>query len=98
MSHRQPSSYQCFYLPVILSRPFNISLGAVSPPGTTIAYGTTVEINGIPVITCNGANGNTSGMDVGNGATLDANVFFSYRCGGGGGMNSSGGDWWHGVN
>jgi len=28
-----------------------ISLGAVSPPGNTVAYGTSVEINGIPVIT-----------------------------------------------
>jgi len=69
----------------------NISLGAVSPPGNTIACGTAVDINGISVITCHGASGNTSGMDGGNGATLDSNVFCSYSCGGGGGMNSSGG-------
>jgi len=48
----------------------NISLGVVTPPGTTAAYSTSVEINGIPVITCNGAKGNTSGMDGGDGATL----------------------------
>jgi len=66
-----------------------ISLGAVSPPGNTVAYGTSVEINGIPVITCNGANSNTSGMDGGNGATLNGGIFCSYSCGGGGGMNSS---------
>jgi len=69
----------------------NISLGTVTPPGTTFAYGTSVEINGVPVITCNGASGNTSGMDGGNGATLNKNVFCSYSCGGGGGMNSSSG-------
>jgi len=68
-----------------------ISLGAVSPPGNTVAYGTSVEINGIPVLTCNGASGNTSGMDGGNGATLNTNVFCSYFCGGSGGMNSDGG-------
>jgi len=34
---------------------------------------------------------NTSGMDGGNGATLNTNVFCSYSCGGGGGMNSNGG-------
>jgi len=67
-----------------------ISLGAVTPPGTTIAYGTSVEINGIPIITCNGARGNTSGMDGDNGATLNTNVFCSYSCRGGGGMNSNG--------
>jgi len=68
-----------------------IGLGAVSPPGTTIAYETIVYINNITVIACNGASGNTSGMDRGNGATLFANVFCSYSCGGGGGMNSNGG-------
>jgi len=68
-----------------------ISLGAVSPPGNTVAYGTTVEINGIQIITYNGANSNTSGIDGGNGATLFENVFCSYSCGGGGGMNSNGG-------
>jgi len=41
-----------------------IILGAVSPPGNTVAYGTTVEINGITVITCNGANGNTGWTEV----------------------------------
>jgi len=74
-------------VPVAEGMVLNISLGALSPPGNTIAYATAVEINGIPVITCNGANGNTGGMDGGNGATLNANVF----CGGGSGMNSSGG-------
>jgi len=78
-------------VPVAEGMVLNVSLGAVTPPGTTVAYGTSVEINGIPVITCNGANGNTSGMDGGNGATLQPNVFCSYSCGGGGGMNSSGG-------
>jgi len=68
-----------------------ISLGAVSPPGNTIAYGTAVLINGIQIITWNGASGNTSGMDGGNGATLNGGVFCSYSCGGGGGMNSNGG-------
>jgi len=68
-----------------------ISLEAVSPPGNTIAYGTAVEINGVQIITCNGASGNTSGMDGGNGATLNGGVFCSYSCGGGGGMNSNGG-------
>jgi len=68
-----------------------IRLGAVSPPGNTVAYGTAVDINGIQIITCNGASGNTSGMDGGNGATLNAGVFCSYSCGGGGGMNSDGG-------
>jgi len=66
-----------------------ISLGAVLPPGNTVAFGTTVEINGIPVISCNGASSNTSGMDGGNGATLNTNVFCSYSCQVGGGMNSS---------
>jgi len=68
-------------VPVAEGMVLNISLGAVTPPGTTVAYGTSVEINGIQVITCNGANGNTSGMDGGNGATLQANVFCSYSCG-----------------
>jgi len=68
-----------------------ISLGTVSPPGNTVAYGTAVEINGVQIITCNGANSNTSGMDGGNGATLNVGVFCSYSCGGGGGMNSNGG-------
>jgi len=62
-------------MPVAEGMVLNISLGAVTPPGTTVAYGTSVEINGIPVITCNGANGNTGGMDGGDGATLQANVF-----------------------
>jgi len=67
----------------------NISLGAVMPPGTTVAYGTSAEINGIPIITRNGASSNTSKMDGGNGDSLKANVFCSYICSGGGGMNSS---------
>jgi len=37
------------------------------------------------------ASGNTSGMDRGNGATLNGGIFCSYSCGGGGGMNSNGG-------
>jgi len=78
-------------VPVAESMVLNISLGAVLPPGNTITYGTAVEINGIPVFTCNGANGNTSRMDGGNGATLNTNVFCPYSCGGGGGMNSSDG-------
>jgi len=78
-------------VPVTEGMVLNIRLGAVLPPGNTVAYGTAVEINGIPVIMCNGASGNTSGMDGGNGATLNTNVFCSYSCGGGGGMNSSGG-------
>jgi len=78
-------------IPVAEGMELTISLGAVSPPGNTVAYGTTVEINGIQIITCNGANGNTSRMDGGNGAALFANVFCSYSCGGGGGMNSDGG-------
>jgi len=78
-------------VPVAEGMVLTISLGVVSPPGNTVAYGTAVEINDIPVITCNGANGNTSGMDGGNGATLNTNVFCSYSCGGGSGMNSSGG-------
>jgi len=69
----------------------NISLGAVSPPGNTVAYDTSVEINGVPVITCNGASGNISRMDGGNGATLNSNVFCSYSCSSGGAMNSSSG-------
>jgi len=47
-------------------------------------------MDGAVVITCNGASGNTSGMNGGNGATLNTGVFCSYSCGGGGGMNSSG--------
>jgi len=50
-------------IPVAEGMVLNISLGAVFPPGNTIAFGTTVEINGNPVITSNGAKGNTSGMD-----------------------------------
>jgi len=79
-------------VPVAEGMELTISLGVVSPPGNTVAYGTSVEINSIPVITCNGASGNTSRMDGGNGATLNTNVFCSYSCGGGGGMNSDGGD------
>jgi len=78
-------------VPVAEGMELTIILGAVSPPGNTVAYGTAVDINGITVIICNGANSNTSGMDGGNGATLFANVFCSYSCGGSGGMNSSGG-------
>jgi len=78
-------------IPVADGMELTISLGAVSPPGNTVAYGTSVEINGIPVVTCNGANSNTSGMDGGNGATLNGGVFCSYSCGGGGGMNSNSG-------
>jgi len=80
-------------VPVAEGMLLTLSLGAVLPPVNTVAYGTTVEINGIPVITCNGASGNTSGMDGGNGATLNTNVFCSYSCGGGsgGGMNSGSG-------
>jgi len=78
-------------IPVSEGMELTISLGAVSPPGNTVAYGTLVEINGGPVIICNGANGNTSGMDRGNGATLNTNVFCSYSCGGSSGMNSSDG-------
>jgi len=78
-------------IPVAEGMELTISLGAVSPPSNTVAYGTSVEINGIPVIKCNGASGNTSGMDGGNRATLNTNVFCSYSCGGGGGMNSNGG-------
>jgi len=50
-------------IPVAEVMELTISLGAVSPPGNTVAYGTAVEINGIPVITCNGATANTSGME-----------------------------------
>jgi len=78
-------------VPVAEGMVLTISLGAVSPPGNTVAYGTAVEINGIQIITCNGASGNTSGIDGGNGATLNVGVFCSYSCGGGGGMNSNGG-------
>jgi len=78
-------------IPVAEGMELTISLGAVSPPGNTVAYGTLVEINGGPIIICNGANRNTSGMDGGNGATLNTNVFCSYSCGGSGGMNSNGG-------
>jgi len=77
-------------VPVAEGMVLTIGLGAVTPPGTTVAYETMVYINDITVIACNGANGNTSGMDGGNGATLFANVFCSYSCGGGGGMNSNG--------
>jgi len=76
-------------IPVSEGMELTISLGALSPPGDTVAYGTVVEINGGP-ITCNGASGNTSGMDGGNGATLNTNVFCSYSCGGSGGTNSNG--------
>jgi len=78
-------------IPVAEGMVLNISLGAVTPPGTTVAYATSLEINGIPVVTCNGANSSTSGMDGGDGATLQANVFCSYSCDRGGSMNSSGG-------
>jgi len=78
-------------IPVVEGMELTISLGAVSPPGNTVAYGTLVEINGGPIIICNGASGNTSGMDRGNGATLNTNVFCSYSCRGGSGMNSNGG-------
>jgi len=78
-------------IPVAEGMELTISLGAVSPPGNTVAYGTVVEINGIKIITCNGANGNTRGMDGGNGAKLNLGVFCSYSCGGGSGMNSSSG-------
>jgi len=78
-------------VPVAEGMVLNISLGAVSPPGNTVAYGTSVEINGVPVITCNRASSYTSGMDGGNGATLNTNVFCSYSSGDGGGMNSNGG-------
>jgi len=78
-------------VPVAEGMVLTISLGAVLPPGNTISYGTSVEINGIPVITCNGASSNTSGMDGDNGATLNTNVFCSYSCSSSGGMNSSGG-------
>jgi len=78
-------------IPVAEGMELTISLGAVSSPGNTVAYGTAVEIDGIQIITCNGASGNTSGMDGGNGATLNVGIFCSYSCGGGGGMNSNGG-------
>jgi len=78
-------------IPVSEGMELTISLGAFSPPGNTVAYGTIVEINGGPIITFNGASSNTSGMDGGNGATLNTNVFCSYSCGGGSGMNSDGG-------
>jgi len=35
-------------VPVAEGMVLNISLGAVTPPGTTVAYGTSVEINGPP--------------------------------------------------
>jgi hypothetical protein len=54
-------------IPVAEGMELTISLGAVSPPGNTVAYGTTVEIKGVQIITCNGASSNTSGMDGGNG-------------------------------
>jgi len=47
-------------VPVAEGMVLTISLGAVSPLGNTVAYGTAVQINGIPIITCNGASGNTS--------------------------------------
>jgi len=50
-------------IPVAEGMELTISLGAVSPPGNTVAYGTLVEINGGPIIICNGANSNTSRMD-----------------------------------
>jgi len=50
-------------VPVAEGMVFTIGLGAVTPPGTTVAYETIVYINGGPVIICNGASGNTSGMD-----------------------------------
>jgi len=50
-------------IPVAEGMVLDISLGAVTPPGTTVAYGTSVEINGIAIITSNGANGNTCGME-----------------------------------
>jgi len=78
-------------IPVAEGMELTVSLGAVSPPGNTVAYGIAVEINGIQIITCNGASGNTSRMDRGNVATLNGGVFCSYSCGGGGGLNSSGG-------
>jgi hypothetical protein len=78
-------------IPVVEGTELTIYLGAATPPGTTMAYGTTVEINGVRMITCNGATANTSGMNGGNGATLGPGVFGSYSCGGGGGMNCSGG-------
>jgi len=78
-------------VPVAEGMVLTIRLGAVSPPGNTVAYGTAVEIDGIQIITCNGASGNSSGMDGGNGATFNVGVFCSYSCGGGGGMNSDGG-------
>jgi len=37
-------------VPVAEGMVLTISLGAVSPPGNTVAYGTAVEINGIPVM------------------------------------------------
>jgi hypothetical protein len=79
-------------IPVVEGMELTISLGAATPPGTTIAYGTAVSINGARIITCNGATANTSGMNGGNGATLGPGVFGSYSCGGGGGMNYSGGE------
>jgi len=78
-------------IPVAEGMVLTIGLGAVTPPGTTVAYETIVYINNVTVIACDEASGNTSGMDGGNGATLFANVFCSYSCGGGGGMNSDGG-------
>jgi len=42
-------------VPVAEGMVLTISLGVVLPPGNTVAYDTSVEINGIPVITCNGA-------------------------------------------
>jgi len=38
-------------VPVAEGMVLTVSLGAVSPPGNIVAYGTAVEINGIPVIT-----------------------------------------------
>jgi len=64
-------------VPVAEGMVLTISLGAVSPPGNTVAYGTAVEIDGIQIITCNGASGNSSRMDGGNGATLNVGVFCS---------------------
>jgi len=75
-------------IPVAEGTVLNMFIGRVTAPGSTIPYSTLVEINGTDVTTRNEV-GNTSRMDGGNGATLNAAVFCSYSCGGGSGMNSS---------
>jgi len=78
-------------IPVTEGTVFNMSIGPVMAPGNTAPYVTLVKINDAIVIRCNGASGNSSGMDGGNGATLNPGVFCSCSCGDDSGMNSSGG-------